>query len=335
MRRLTVSLGGGYDVIISRGILKSCGDEIRKVTAAKMLLIVCGETVAKLYADALKAQLEKCGYKVAIFIYKGGEAAKSLPTLTGLLEYMAELKMCRSDCVLALGGGVTGDIAGFAAATYMRGINLIQIPTTLLSMVDSSVGGKCAVNLDCGKNLVGTFYQPRLVLCDPDTLATLPQDILCDGYSEIAKYSMLCKPCLLSISDGPIEDIIYESLDAKRSYIEEDERDKGKRAYLNLGHTVAHAIEKSSNFSISHGKAVAMGLALMSHYDDDICGYLRAHGLPVELSFELNELCKLMINDKKCSGDSICLVEYEKLGSCTLRHHAFDELYDILSGWMK
>lgn len=335
MRRLTIGLGGEYDVIISRGILKSCADEIRKVTAASRLLIVCGETVAKLYAETLREHLSDSGFEVCVFKYDGGEAAKSLATLSRLLEYMAECKMCRSDCIIALGGGVTGDIAGLAAATYMRGIDLIQMPTTLLSMVDSSVGGKCAVNLGCGKNLVGAFYQPKLVLCDTDTLATLPQDILCDGYAEIAKYAMLCKPFLLSIPDENIDEIIYESLDAKRTYIEEDERDRGKRTYLNLGHTVAHAIEKSSDYTVSHGKAVAMGLALMSHYDTTVCDYLRAHGLPTELCIELKELCKLMINDKKRTDDKICLVEYENLGCCALGFHAFDELYDLLSGCMK
>ncbi len=331
MRRLTVALGGGYEVVISRGILKSCGGEIRKVTNAGKLLIVCGETVSKLYADALKAQLETFGFEVAIFVYEGGEAAKNLPTLSKLLEYMAELKMCRSDCVLALGGGVTGDIAGFAASCYMRGIDLVHIPTTLLSMVDSSVGGKCAVNLSSGKNLAGAFHQPKLVLCDPDTLATLPQSILCDGYAEIAKYSMLCKPYLLGDTKMDIEDLICESLDAKRLYIEDDERDKGKRAYLNLGHTLAHAIEKSSDYKVSHGKAVAMGLALMSHYDTAVCDYLLAHGLPVELCYDLKELCQLMINDKKRENDKIRLVEFKTLGSCSLEYHSFDELYELLS----
>lgn len=335
MRRLTISLGGGYEVIISRGILKSCSDEIRKVTKGDKLLIVCGETVLGLYADALKAQLEACGYNVGIFTYKGGEAAKNLSTLSMLLEYMAQLKMCRSDCVLALGGGVTGDIAGFAAACYMRGIDYIQMPTTLLSMVDSSVGGKCAVNLDSGKNLAGAFHQPKLVLCDPDVLATLPQDILCDGYAEVTKYAMLCKPFLLDDTDMDIEDLIYESLDAKRYYIEDDERDNGNRAYLNLGHTVAHAIEKLSNYSISHGKAVAMGLAAISGWDHSVCCSLVSHGLPIDIPYDRSELCKLMINDKKRYGNICTVVSFNHLGSCYADSMPVSKLGKVLFGEAK
>lgn len=332
MRRLRIDLGGGYDVVIAHGILADCGDEIRNVTMAKKLLIVSGQTVASLYADKLRAQLEACGFEVEIFAYEGGEAAKNLATLSKLLECMAGFNMCRSDCVIALGGGVTGDIAGFAASCYMRGIDLIHCPTTLLSMVDSSVGGKCAVNLSQGKNLAGAFYQPKLVLCDPDTLATLPLDIVRDGYAEIAKYAMLCKPHLIREKTLNIEEIIFESLDAKRTFIEADEFDKGKRTYLNLGHTIAHAIEKQSDYSISHGKAVAMGLAAVSRRNKAVCDYLVSHGLPLDIPFDRDALCKLMINDKKRNGDKCSVVLFRSLGSCELCEVGLSELPSVLFG---
>lgn len=335
MRRLMIDSGGGYEVIIARGLLECCGDEISKVTTGDRLLIVCGETVSRLYADKLREQLEVCGFEVGIFIYEGGEAAKSLDTLSRLLEYMAEFKMCRSDCVLALGGGVTGDIAGFAASCYMRGIDIIQLPTTLLSMVDSSIGGKSAVNLSGGKNLAGAFHQPKLVICDPDVLATLPQDILCDAYAEIVKYAMLCKPYLLDDTGIDIEDLIYESVDAKRYFIEGDELDRGKRAYLNLGHTLAHAIEKRSDYSISHGKAVAMGLAAISGWDKSVCCSLVSHGLPVDIPYDRTELCKLMINDKKRFGDKCRVILFDRLGLCRTDLVETSELGTVLFGGAK
>ena len=199
-------------------------------------------------------------------------------------------------------------------------------------MVDSSVGGKCGIDLSAGKNLVGAFYQPLTVLCDPDVLSTLSPDDLCDGYAEVAKYSMLCKPNLLSVPDCETEEIVYESLDAKRSYIEGDERDEGMRMYLNLGHTIAHALEKQSDFTLSHGKALSIGLAVMSRYADDVCTYLRSHGLPTELNVDTQELCKLMMNDKKRRGDDVSLVLYKGLGSCELKTVKCSELHSILFG---
>lgn len=335
MRRLTINLNGGYDVLISRGILTDCGAEIRKVCCGTKALIVCGNCVNAHYSGIVRDSLEAFGFEVRIFSYGDGERYKNTETFLELLDFMSEFYMCRTDCVIALGGGVTGDIAGFAASCYMRGVDFIQIPTTLLSMVDSSVGGKTAVNLSRGKNLVGSFYQPKLVLVDPNVLSTLPHDILIDGYAEIAKYAALCKPDLFSIPDESIEEIIYESLDAKRIYIESDERDRGKRAYLNLGHTIAHAIEKQSGFSISHGKAVAMGLAAVTRHDSTVCGYLAAHGLPTELPFEASELCKLMISDKKRSGNDFTLVLFNAPGDCTLRQTDESELQNVLFGEVK
>lgn len=335
MRRLTINLNGGYDVLISRGILADCGFEIRKVCCGTKALIVCGDNVNALYANTVRDSLISSGFEVRTFAYGSGERFKNTETFLKLLDFMSEFYMCRTDCVIALGGGVTGDIAGFAASCYMRGIDFIQIPTTLLSMVDSSVGGKTAVNLSRGKNLVGSFYQPKLVLIDPNALSTLPREILIDGYAEIAKCAVLCKPHLFSIPDESIEKIIYESLDAKRIYIENDERDRGKRAFLNLGHTIAHAIEKQSDFSISHGKAVAIGLAAVTHYDSTVCGYLYAHGLPTELPYEVEELCKLMISDKKRFGNDFTLVLFKALGDCTLTQVNENELQSALFGEVK
>ena len=332
MRKLRINIGKGYDVLIERGLLSHCGKYVRSVSRGTRAMVVCGETVSGLYSDTVRQSLENAGFLTECFVYPGGEKHKNADTYIALLNAMADFHMCRSDCVVALGGGVTGDIAGFAAASYMRGVSFVQIPTTLLSMVDSSVGGKCGIDLSAGKNLVGAFYQPLTVLCDPDVLSTLSPDDLCDGYAEVAKYSMLCKPNLLSVPDCETVEIVYESLDAKRSYIEGDERDEGMRMYLNLGHTIAHALEKQSDFTLSHGKALSIGLAVMSRYADDVCTYLRSHGLPTELNVDTQELCKLMLNDKKRRGDDVSLVLYKGLGSCELKTVKCSELHSILFG---
>lgn len=332
MRRLRIGIGIGYDVVIAPGASKSIGASVRKVCSGDRAIVVCGETVRSLYSDRVRQSLENAGFLTECFSYPGGEKFKNAETFISLLNAMASFNMCRSDCVIALGGGVTGDIAGFAAASYMRGTTLVQVPTTLLAMVDSSVGGKCAIDLDAGKNLAGAFYQPQLVICDPDFLDTLPYDTLCDGYAEIAKYAMLCKPHLLTVPDTERELIIYEALDAKRSYIEGDECDKGRRTYLNLGHTIAHALEKHSDYALSHGKALAVGLAVMSRHDERVCAYLSAHGLPTELCVDTQELCKLMLKDKKRCGDAIRLVRYNSPGNCEIQVADCRTLHDALFG---
>lgn len=343
MTQIRINASTEYDVLIGSGLLAGCGRLIRGVSGGLRAVLVCGDTVEALYADTVQKSLEAEGFSVCRFVYPHGEASKSLESFARLLGFMAENHLDRSDIAVALGGGVTGDLTGFAAASYMRGIDFIQIPTTLLAMVDSSVGGKTAVNLPQGKNLAGAFHQPRLVICDTATLSTLPQDIFADGCAEVIKYAVLSRPEILGLLEAPmdnIEKIVSACIEVKRDIVAQDEFDRGTRQLLNLGHTLAHAIEKHSGFEIPHGRAVAVGLAVMcrAFADADCTQAVRkaliSAGLPVKCEYPLDELCKLMLSDKKCHGVDITLVIPKRLGCCELENAPAYKLYDIFSrGW--
>ena len=332
MYTLTVNASESYDVIIGSGFLEDCGNLIRKVTKAEKALVVCGDTVEGIYADTVLQSLENAGFIASAFTYPHGEKSKTLDTFGRILKSLAVLEFSRADLVIALGGGVTGDMAGFAAASYMRGVDFVNIPTTLLAMVDSCVGGKCGVDMPQGKNMVGAFKQPKLVICDTDTLKTLPDEVCSEGWAEIIKYGVLGKSVDIMSADCNIDKLIFDCLSVKKRYVEADEFDCGDRRFLNLGHTLAHAIEEYSGYTVSHGKAVAMGLAAMTKYDATICNALKAHGLPVECPYPSKELCKLMISDKKRRGDSITLVVPNGIGNCRLEDVAFDKLESFIFG---
>lgn len=222
--------------------------------------------MAGLYAARLEASLTRAGFRVVTFTYPGGEHCKTLATYTALLDFLAAHRLSRSDLIVALGGGVTGDLAGFAAATYQRGIPFVQVPTTLLAAVDSSVGGKTAVNLDSGKNQVGCFYQPSLVLCDPDTLRTLPPEEYRNGCAEVIKYAVLrSAPFFDELRAQPVSaqvgHVIATCVGMKRDLVVADEFDRGSRQLLNLGHTFGHAVEACSGYTVPHGCGVAIGMA--------------------------------------------------------------------------
>lgn len=343
MTRIHIQASSEYDVIIGHGLLEGCGERIRAISRAGRAVIVCGDIVDGLYADTVQSSLESSGFNVFKFVYPHGEGSKNIGTLSRLLSFMAQKHIDRSDIVVALGGGVTGDLAGFAAASYMRGIDFVQIPTTLLAMVDSSVGGKTAVDLPEGKNLVGAFHQPRLVICDADTLATLPKDVFSDGCAEVIKYAVLSRPDILELlesRESSMEALIAACIGVKRDIVAQDEFDRGARQLLNLGHTVAHAVEKHSGFAVAHGRAVAIGLAVMCRaFADSNCTQavlkaLESLELPVSCEYPLEELCKLMFGDKKCHGVNITLVVPHALGSCELRDVKADELFSVLEpGW--
>lgn len=349
MKRVRVEASLSYDVLIEKGILADAGKYIKDISKGKTAVIVSETNVFPIYGDKLKNTLVKEGFEVLSFVFSAGEESKNTETLVSLWEFLAENHITRSDTLIALGGGVTGDLTGFAAATFLRGIRYVGIPTTLLSMVDSSVGGKTAVDLKGGKNLAGAFYQPSLVLIDPDTLDTLPENIFSDGMAEVIKYGMINLPDFLKKLEEncDISDIIEISVKDKRDIVAVDEKDTGIRQLLNFGHTPAHSIELLSDFTISHGSAVAIGMVIMTKAsikaglcEENALGILlsllRKYSLPEELVFSPESIADAALNDKKRSGDTITLVIPEKAGHCTLKKFPVSEVYSFISGaWEK
>lgn len=329
MTTVRVEASGSYDVLIGSGLLPSLGERIRAVTTAESVMLVCGDIVEGLYADAVQRSIEAAGMRAFRFVYPHGEASKTPETYISLLNSMAERSLTRTDCVVALGGGVTGDLSGFAAATYQRGISYVQVPTTLLAAVDSSVGGKTAIDLPFGKNLAGAFHQPRLVLCDCDTLGTLPAEVLGEGFAEVIKYGVIYDAEFFAALKNPIrpdlESVIARCVEIKRDIVSRDEFDTGIRAVLNFGHTVAHAIEKCSCFTVPHGRAVAAGMAVITKaaYLAGICDkscvdgvfeILKSYSLPTSTEYPSDALLSAMLGDKKRSGGDITLILPERIG---------------------
>ena len=334
MKTVTIKAGKGYEVQIGSGILKDAGERIRKVSNAKKALLVSDDNVFPLYGEKVKESLENAGFETACFVFHNGEAQKNLKTYGEILEAASEARLSRSDLIVALGGGVTGDMGGFAAATYQRGIGFVQIPTTLLSCIDSSVGGKTAVDLPNGKNQVGAFYQPLLVVIDPTVLETLPDAEYRNGCAEIIKTAVLDGEELFeTIRKTPIreqyEAVIAYCVDFKRKYVEEDEFDLGLRMKLNLGHTVGHAVEACSDYAVPHGQAVAIGLAAISRAaakrgmlpEEDcsrILKLLKIYELPTELLYGTEELFAAAQIDKKNTGDTMRLIVPHAVGDCVI-----------------
>ena len=323
MRVVSVNTpSAAYDVKIGSGLLDRLGEEVRAHTRAARAVVVSGEHVFPLYGSRAMESLQKAGLRAESIVCPAGEETKSLACFGELLNALTESKLSRSDCLIALGGGVTGDLTGFAAATYQRGIAYIQIPTTLLAAVDSSVGGKTAVNLPAAKNQVGAFYQPKLVLCDTDTLSTLPERELRAGYAEVIKYAVLGDADLFdTLQKGTFsqEEMIETCVRMKAEIVAEDEHDVGRRRLLNLGHTFGHAVEARSGYRLLHGEAVAIGTAMiaraavrMGKLDADsrdaIIEMLDRFGLPTETEFRADELYELLLLDKKISSGKLALI---------------------------
>ena len=320
-----VSLPGrsavNYDILIQAGLLSSVGERLSHLHKPCRVLLLTDDVVEALYADTVTASLTSGGFSVVRHVIPHGEASKSGENLLSLLEKMASEQLTRSDLLVSLGGGVVGDLGGFTATVYQRGIPFVQIPTTLLAMVDASVGGKTAIDLKAGKNLCGAFHQPLLVLCDPNCLNTLSPDILSDGMAEVIKYAMISNSVLFDLlkkGASDMENVIRLCVEDKRALVEEDETDKGVRQLLNLGHTVGHAIEACSDFSISHGSAVAMGMVIITRaaVKTGVCkedtltallALLRQYDLPTECPFTTEQLYAVAISDKKRAGGSITL----------------------------
>ena len=312
----------GYDILIGRDLLSTVGDLIAAISKTCRLLLLTDDTVEALYADRVTDSLTAAGYGVLRHVIPHGEASKSTANLIALLEKMASEHFTRSDMIVALGGGVVGDLAGFSAAVYQRGIRFVQIPTTLLAMVDASVGGKTAVDLEAGKNLIGAFHQPSLVVCDANCLRTLPEEIFADGMAEVIKYAFIRDRRLYDLlqeASPDLLEIIRLCVENKRVLVEEDETDKGARQLLNLGHTVGHAIEICSGFDVSHGSAVAMGMVIITRAAegigvceagtlDALMALLKQYHLPTDCPFSTEHLNAVALSDKKRAGDTITLV---------------------------
>ena len=328
MKTVTVSASKTYDILIGSGLLPSLGAEAKKLGKAKTVCIVSETNVWPLYGKAAQDSLEKAGFQVVSFVFPAGEESKNGVTFLELLNFLVENRLTRSDLIVALGGGVVGDLAGFAAASYLRGIRFIQVPTTLLAAVDSSVGGKTAIDLPAGKNLAGAFCQPSLVLCDTDTLNTLSEDIFQDGCAEVIKYGILYDPELFDHLDEHglafhREEVIARCVELKRDVVMEDEFDTGARMKLNLGHTIGHGVEAKSHFAISHGKAVAIGTAIVSRASNcsdtgRILAILQKFGLPTETEYSAEDLYTYTLSDKKRSGGTVSLIIPEKIGHCRI-----------------
>ena len=342
MNTVKVNASKEYEVLIGSGLLKNLGTEVAGVISSRHAVIVSDSHVWPLYGKTAAESLQHAGFHVSHYVFTAGEESKCGPVYLDLLNFLAEKRITRSDCLIALGGGVVGDLTGFAAATYLRGIRYIQVPTTLLAAVDSSVGGKTAIDLPAGKNLAGAFCQPSLVVCDTDTLNTLPENIFRDGCAEVIKYGVLYDaPLFDSLAQTGIafnrESVIARCVELKRNVVMEDEFDTGARQKLNLGHTVGHGIEAHSNFTISHGSAVAAGMAIVARAGSalGICNtniakaiidILRIFGLPTETALSADALYSSALSDKKRSGGIVNLIVPKTIGNCVIYPIAVEEM---------
>ena len=328
-----VNAGRGYDVTVGHGLLDRVAQFVPANENALRVVIVADEITEDLFMDRVMASFMNAGYEVSSFVFQHGETSKHIHVYASIVEYLAARRLSRSDVVVALGGGVVGDLAGFAAATYMRGCRFVQVPTTLLAAIDSSVGGKTGIDLGAGKNLVGAFYQPDAVVCDVDCFDSLPDAEFANGLAEALKYGVLCDAELFEMLQrdprGHVQELVARCVDIKRRYVEADEREQGDRRFLNLGHTFGHAIEKTSDYTVAHGSAVAMGMLMAARYATSrgmaasglvaqIAGALEACGLPMEPDVPVPQLAQAALADKKRQGDSIVFVLPRAVGDCDL-----------------
>ncbi|MCL1991080.1 MAG: 3-dehydroquinate synthase [Defluviitaleaceae bacterium] len=346
MITIDVPVSKPYEVVIGTGILSQIGNRLQQlVPQAKKIAIITDDNVKTLYLAVVKQHLLTVGLEVVDLSIRPGEASKNSDTYIKLQNGLAEAALTGTDAIVALGGGVVGDLAGFVAATYLRGISYVQIPTSLLAMVDSSVGGKTAIDLPVGKNLVGAFYQPVLVLCDTALLETLPVDILNDGYSEIIKYGMLGHPELLKTlakDQLDLNEVVATCVKMKSDIVCADEFDKGIRKLLNFGHTIGHAIEQVSGYTVSHGKAVAIGMVMDTRAAVAL-GYcpleclallrrlLEKYNLPSSTTYSAEAIYEGATRDKKREGDQLTNVVPCAVGKCELTTISMAEFYH----WIK
>lgn len=348
MKTIQVNTSRVYDVCLGSGLIWQLPELIEPFCKGRKVGIITDDTVDALYATSVAEQLQTKGYPVSKFVFPHGEGSKNLTTLSGILEYFANCKFNRKDFFLSIGGGVVGDITGLAAAMYMRGIQFIQVPTTLLSMVDASVGGKTAVDLQAGKNLVGAFWQPCRVVADTQVIADLPEDIFAEGMAEVIKSDMIANAGIVdwTLKGGVkthLDDVIESCIRMKQGVVEQDEFEtKGLRKALNMGHTVAHAIEKLSSYEVSHGVAVATGLvweAKIAHQlglcDSSLVNEIRqavdSFDLYYDVHYAVENMVEAMRSDKKNDDQNIDFVFPITYGKWEERKLGQKELVEIIN----
>lgn len=341
MKKIQINASKSYNVLIGHNLLGNIGHYLlQTLKKACKIAIISDSNVFPIYGAQVTEQLNSVGFEVASYTFPAGEASKNASTYLDILNFLAENHFTHADAVLALGGGVTGDMTGFAAATFLRGITYIQVPTSLLAMVDSSVGGKTAIDLPAGKNLVGAFYQPSLVICDLDTLNTLPETVFCDGCAEVIKYGVLYDSELFAHleADGlnfDRESVISRCVELKKNVVAEDEFDAGARQKLNLGHTIGHSVEAQSNFTITHGQAVAIGMAIITKATCktiyvQLVDVLKKFRLPTATAFTAKQLFTSALSDKKRSGGTLNLIVPKKIGECAILSTPVDTLQSLI-----
>lgn len=355
MKHITINTAQPYKMLCGEGLLEQAASLLmqalqqapHKNADFDRVVLVSDSNVQPLYAERCASSFRTCGKQVLSFVFPAGESSKNLSLLGELLEFLAAHQLSANDMLLALGGGVCGDLTGLAAAIYLRGIRYMQLPTTLLAAVDSSVGGKTAVNLSAGKNLVGAFHQPQLVLYDCSTFATLSPQLAAEGMAEVLKAGIIADANLFAqleqgLPQDKLADIVAEAVSIKARIVEQDEFDRGTRRLLNLGHTAGHAIEKLSSFSIPHGQAVAIGLALISRAADKlrlskqqiaprIEAALKQNNLPTHCPYTAAELAQAALLDKKRSGGSIDLIMPLSVGECQIIATPVEQLEQIFA----
>lgn len=351
MTVISVNTATSYEIVQHRGILASVGDYCRRVNSGDRALIVTDSNVGPLYAAAVADSLTAAGYRADVFTFQAGEQSKTLATVEQIFDRLAADAFSRTDLLVALGGGVTGDMTGFAAATWMRGMDFVQIPTSLLAQVDSSVGGKTGVDIPAGKNLVGAFWQPRLVLLDADLLNTLPPAVFADGMAEIIKTACIKDAALFDRLEAgaahhsdELESVIAACVSIKRDVVERDERESGERKLLNFGHTLGHALEAYYHYETrTHGCAVAIGMCVISEAaeragltatgtTDRIRRVLTQYHLPIADTAQPRDYLQAVFHDKKRSGTALDLVLIERIGAGFVHRMPVDEVASFVTG---
>lgn len=347
------TLSRAYEVHVASNILSEVGHLATTLTHAKRALVISDTNVEPLWSQPVVESLTQAGITTSVASFPAGEKSKRLATVEQLLDVCVAHELTRDDCVVALGGGVCGDMSGLVAGLYLRGIAIIQVPTTLLAMVDSSVGGKTAVDLAGGKNLAGLFLQPHAVIADIKTLHTLSPQQLQDGCGEVIKHAVLADPTLLAelvahpltspdVSDEQLARVVARNIEIKRDVVDADEHEHGERQKLNLGHTIGHAIEAASGYTLGHGSCVAAGLCYIVRAatklgwckDPELAARVEAtviaHGLPTTSEFSADELFSFATHDKKRHGSTVNVVVPERAGQCNIRRVTLEQLAEII-----
>ncbi|MGX7201879.1 3-dehydroquinate synthase [Enterococcus plantarum] len=352
--KLTVTLPNhSYDLTIEKGLLKSIGSWVKELWLSQKIVIITDTNVQPLYGEQVQKSLKEAGFETATFVIKAGEQSKSLSVAAEVYDVLADEGMTRSDGIIALGGGVVGDLAGFVASTYMRGLHFLQVPTTLLAQVDSSIGGKTAVNTKKAKNLVGTFAQPDGVLIDPDTLDTLEVRRIQEGIAEIIKSAAIADQDLWQKLDALTDEndlkahateIIAACCKIKRKVVEEDELDNGVRLLLNFGHTIGHALENTAGYgNLTHGEGVAIGMSQVTRVAESkkltpkgttekLTKMIQKFHLPIRSNqWDQEQLYAALTHDKKARGGKINLILLDSIGEAKIVRIPIEEMKGYLN----